>query len=546
MNKKLVKKNIHNRIKKHNNIIKLIVLLFFISYFIVLFIKNVFYYKNSTEINEFFPKVSFGIDIVGGEQLTVGVDTSGIINETLNNSIDFVSSYCKDNKINCDIKKEEVNNKENYKWKFSVKTINNGEKDKIKNLLKNIRSSLYMYDLHILENNDNKVVLNLMLSNQNAEKILKETTDKAISVLKNRIDGVGVKEISVERYGTDKIVILIPESSDVEKIKKIINTTAMLKFYLMHKYHIFYEKPKEIAKNHMLLQSYKNVEGEKYYLVQQKASLNGDCITSVQPNIDGITNSINFRMNANGAKKFAEITKNNIGMLLAIALDDKVIMAPMINVPISSGSGSITGNFTIDEVNELSVLLRSGSLPAKIEIINEKKLSSIFDSSFLFSAFIASLASLCVVAIIMSARYRFFGIIAMFSLFLNFIFTFGIITIFGFTLTLPGIAGFLLMLGMATDANILIFEKMKELYRQNVKQPDVIIKNGFSKAINTIMDANITTIIAGIALFSFGGSFIKGFSITLIIGIICSLFTSVNITKMIVKIIYGNRKVIVV
>jgi preprotein translocase subunit SecD len=183
-------------------------------------------------------------------------------------------------------------------------------------------------------------------------------------------------------------------------------------------------------------------------------------------------------------------------------------------------------------------------LPAKITIINEKQLGSIFDKQVLSSAFIAVLICMTCVLLVMVARYRHFGCIAFIALILNFLLTFSILSLFGFTLTLPGIAGFVLMLGMAIDANILIYEKMKDLKRQGVNMPDTLIKNSFSKAIGTILDSNITTMIAGIALFSFGGSFIKGFSITLIFGLLCSIFTSVNITRMIIEEIYKNRKTI--
>jgi preprotein translocase subunit SecD len=246
-------------------------------------------------------------------------------------------------------------------------------------------------------------------------------------------------------------------------------------------------------------------------------------------------------MNSSGAKKFSEITKNNIGRLLAVVLDDRVLMAPMINMQIVGGNGSITGQFSVQEVQDLSILLRSGSLPAKISIINERSLSSVFDGNMLSKAAISAVVSLFVVAVILNLRYRVLGMIAVLVLLLNLLFIIMIISVFGFTLTLPGIAGLILTLGMATDANILIYERIKELKKQGINDTRTIIKNSFSKSFNTILDSNITTILAGITLFSFGGSFIKGFSVTLIIGILCSLFTAVKITKIIIERVYCKR-----
>ena len=301
-------------------------------------------------------------------------------------------------------------------------------------------------------------------------------------------------------------------------------------------------------KDHVILPSYKAMGADSglMYMVESKPALNGDCISDVRPVIDGISNSINFRMNSVGAKKFAEITKNNIGRLLAIVLDGKVLMAPIINMQIVGGGGSITGHFSSQEVQDLSVLLRSGSLPTEISIVSERMLGSIFEQNTFSSAGVVVLLCLLLVVFLMVLRYRGFGLIVPIALLLNLVFTMTIVSVFSFTLTLPGIAGLVLMLGMATDANILIYEKMKELKRQNIEDPKTIIKNSFSNAFKTILDSNITTMVAGIALFSFGGSFIKGFSITLIFGILCSMFTSVNITKMIIDNVYSRRKVIII
>ena len=545
-----MKRQINGKIFKNKKYVKQIALFSLIFYSVSVFVSNIAYYAFDKNEIEFLPRINFGIDIVGGKQLTIGVETKNIVNDLNKNSYEFLTAFCKEKKFKCEIK-----NKDNNFLIFANEEVINAKTDKTdtKNLKKarkifvgEMRGYLSAYNIDVLKNSPDNFVIEAVLTAKNIEKIITDTTDKAIAVLKNRIDGVGVKEIAVQRYGNDKIVVLVPRDVNIERIKGIINTTAKLNFHLMDKIHIFTKKPQKIMKNRILLPSYKTQEDgiNLTYMVEDRPVLSGECISNVQPSIDGISNSINFRMNSAGAKKFAEITKNNIGRLLAIVLDDKVLMAPIINTPIVGGSGAITGHFSTQEVQDLSILLRSGSLPVKISIINEKLLSSIFDKNILSNAGIAIAVCFTLVALLMAIRYKVFGLIAFISLILNFIFTTTIISIFGFTLTMPGLAGLILMLGMAVDANILIYEKMKELKKQKIESSETIIKNSFSKALATILDANITTIIAGIALFGFGGSFIKGFSITLIFGIISSVFTAVNITKMIIETLFIRKKTI--
>lgn len=523
----MIRTNIGRFFKRNwKNCFKSFLLFSIITYSACLLGANIGYYKYDVETRSFLPKVNFGIDIVGGDQITAVIDSGGVVDEFLNNSLESVRLVCKEQELDCKVVKED----NSIVFSFITK--------KQKEVIKEFRKVFNTYGLSVdvASRKDDILKLKIVLNKNYIDKIISDTTDKAISILKNRIDGVGTKEISVQRYGFDKIVILVPKGADIERIKNVINTTAKLTFNLMERHHIFVEKPTKILNGTKILEQYNQKKDNKtlYYLVEKNEQLNGNCITNVQVVNNGFDVAINFKMNKSGAKKFAEITKNNIGRLLAIVLDDKVLMAPMINVSILDGNGSITGNFSMEEANDLSVLLRSGSLPTKITIINDRQLSSMFDKNIFLLGGKASLIAFVIVAIIMMIYYKYLGFVAISALMLNFLFSFSIITIFGFTLTLPGIAGLILMLGMAIDANILIYEKMKELKRQGIEHTSILIQKGFSNALSTIIDSNLTTIIAGIALFSFGGSFIQGFSITLIIGILCSLFTAVNFSKIII------------
>ena len=522
--------------KKWVSILKSFSLLFVITYSTCLFGANIGYYKYGSNEKWLFPKVNFGIDIVGGNQLTVAIDSSEVIKEFFGSVQDDIEGSCKQQNLKCSISKK--NNA--FYIDVNLESFAKKNKDILVNFRKYI-SQDYL-DLEVLRNDKKKLSFKVEITDKIKDRIIMDTTDKAISILKNRIDGVGVKEISVQRYGRDKIVILVPQSVNIERIKNIINTTAKLTFNLMDRHHIFYEKPKEILPKHIIVEQYKASGRGLYYVIEEKPSLKGDCMSKVQATNNGFEVAINFSMNSNCGKVFGNITRNNIGRLLAIVLDGRVLMAPMINVPILDGNGSITGGFSMQEANDLSVLLRSGSLPAKTTIFNDRHLSSVFDKNIFSSASNSIFIAFILLSLVMLLRYRYLGFVAIFALGLNFLLTFSIISVLGFTLTLPGIAGLVLMLGMAIDANILIYEKMKELKKQGITPIQDVIKNGFSKALNTIIDSNLTTIIAGIALFSFGGSFIKGFSITLIIGILCSLFTAVNFSKIIITMNYRNKK----
>ena len=279
----------------------------------------------------------------------------------------------------------------------------------------------------------------------------------------------------------------------------------------------------------------KHANNESTYVVERRSIIGGENLVDAQPGFDSQTNQpiVNFRFDGQGSRKFGKITTDNVGKLFAIVLDNEVISAPIINEPILGGSGMISGSFTVQEANDLAILLRAGALPAPLVILEERTVGPGLGADSIKSGQIASILGLLLVLIYMFASYGRFGIYSNISLLINLSLIVAVLSILQATLTLPGIAGIILTIGMAVDANVLIFERIREEI-SNKKSVINAIDNGYKRARTTILDANITTFIAAIILFQLGSGPIKGFSITLAIGIITSVFTAFTLTRFLV------------
>ncbi|MEN9782545.1 MAG: preprotein translocase subunit SecD [Pseudomonadota bacterium] len=376
--------------------------------------------------------------------------------------------------------------------------------------------------------------ITVLLESKDRAEDIDNNIPKLIEIIQKRINSFGVKEIAIEKYGNDRLTFLIPYGVDYESIKKMISTSAKLSFHIVDRNGIVNNQNQKVKDGFSIVP---NLDKQKdtYYVINSKEELDGSSIADAFPANDGFNNVISFKLNDVGGKKFGEITRKNVGRMMAIILDGNVLMAPVINTPILGGSGMITGNFKPSEAREIAILLKSGSLPIKLSVIEEKQVSSSLNKNTLSKMIPALILSFSVLLIFLVQRYKIFGAISFFTLFLNMTLTFAFLVICGFNFSLSCIAGFVLMLGMAIDANILIYEKMKEIIKNGVNEKFSIVEHGFKGAMSAILDANITTVIAAIALFIFGNSFMRGFAITLIIGTVCSLFTAVVLTKKIVE-----------
>jgi len=362
---------------------------------------------------------------------------------------------------------------------------------------------------------------------------------RAIEIIRNRVDQFGVSEPLIARQGKKWIVVQLPGIKDPRSALEIIGKTALLEFKLVNEEKLKDAIEGKIPEGYELLES---EEGEKF-LVKKEPEITGSYLKDARVRIGGVYNMpyVSLEFNKEGAKIFSKVTSENINRRLAIILDGVVKSAPVIRTRIPDGRAIIEGNFTMDEARNLAIVLRAGALPAPVKVIENRTIGPTLGSDSIRKGVNAALIGGVLVIIFMIIRYKLGGILADFALILDLFLLVSFLALLKATLTLPGVAGIILTIGMAVDANVLIYERIKEELRAG-KTVRSAIDSGYDKAFHTIMDANITTLIAAIFLFQFGTGPIKGFAVTLTLGIIVSMFTAIFVTKTIWEIILGRRK----
>ncbi len=373
--------------------------------------------------------------------------------------------------------------------------------------------------------------------------IKQELLEQSMQIVTRRIDETGTREPMIQRQGDDRILVQVPGLDNPERLKELLGKTAKMTFHLVDTQ----ADPSsgQVPPGTRLMPSddpsevYSNGSPRKY-AVKTRVMLSGDLLTGASATYDKGQPVVSFKFNSKGARKFGRITQENAGKPFAIVLDGKVITAPRINEPILSGSGIISGNFSVESANDLALLLRAGALPAPLKVIEERSVGPSLGADSIAAGKKAALLAMILILVAMPIMYGLFGLFASFSLFINMILILGGLSLLQATLTLPGIAGIVLTFGMAVDANVLIFERIREELAIG-KTTRAAVEHGFDSAFSTIMDANITTLIAAVLLFYFGSGTVKGFAVTLSIGIISSMFSAILLTRMMVY-IYVNKK----
>ena len=460
--------------------------------------------------------VNLGLDLRGGSHLLLQVDLDAFLEEKMDSLIDQVRGDLRKAKVGYTdlvIKDKAIH------FKVTDASMVTHAKDVLREIDR---------DLEVLTDKNSFTV---KLSEAQLFERKRSAMDQSIEIVRRRIDETGTREPSIQRQGDDRILVQLPGVDDPERIKNLLGQTAKLSFRLVD----------EAASMEGGLRAPPGTErlpsqeqAGQHWIVQKVVMVSGDMLVDAQPSFQEGMPVVSFRFDAQGGKRFGEATRKNVGRLFAIVLDNKVISAPVIREPILGGSGVISGSFTTQSAQDLALLLRAGALPAPIKVLEERTVGPGLGADSIKAGTYASLVGLVLVMISVMICYGgLFGTIANIGLLMNIALIFAALSFLQATLTLPGIAGIVLTIGMAVDANVLIYERIREEVRLG-RSAISALDSGFKHAMSSIMDANITTLIAAILLFIFGSGTIKGFAVTLSIGIITSIFTATMFAQLLI------------
>ncbi|MDO9565169.1 MAG: protein translocase subunit SecD [Candidatus Desulfaltia sp.] len=486
-------------------------------------------------------KINLGLDLQGGMHLVLEVDTEKALESTIERIRLEILNLLKKERISF-LSVERVNGS-----KISVRLQGEDNSNSFEQFL-----SKEFKDLRVVSKSTDDGVLSIVLDlpEEETNNIKKLATSQALETIRNRIDQFGVSEPDIRHQGEKRILIQLPGIRDTQRAKDLIGKTALLEFKLVDEAHdVNAAKKGNIPPgSEILAQITKNLETNQeiknYFLIKKQTLLTGANLTDARVQIDSQFNEpyVSITFDKKGGRTFAKITEENVKKRLAIVLDDHVYSAPVIQEKITGGEARITGSFTLEEAKDLAIALRAGALPAPVKILEERTVGPSLGADSINKGLVSVYVGGILVALFMIMYYKGSGLIADFALILNIILIAGGLAGFQATLTLPGIAGIILTIGMAVDANILIFERIREELGIG-KTPRAAVDAGYNKATLTILDANVTTLIAALVLFQFGTGPVKGFAITLSLGVIASLFTSLIMTRLVFDYFLINRKV---
>ena len=469
--------------------------------------------------NYFSKNIKLGLDLQGGSYLLLEIDNKPVITQKLQSKLLELKRYFKDKELilkNFSVDQNSIFFESNIENVNEVKNILDDDKSEINQYFQQYKS--HQFDF-VEENN----IFKLTLSNYGLVLLKNSSLDQAIEIVRRRVDEIGTNEPNILKRGNDRILVELPGLDDPGRIKSLLGKTANLTFQFIT----------QNLEESFGTEKLEFEDGSEEAIVSKRIILSGDNLVDAKPTMDTQTNEtvVSFSLDRVGAKKFGKATSTGVGKRLAIVLDGKIISAPSIREPIIGGSGQISGDFTFQSATDLALLLRSGALPAPLSIIEERTVGPDLGQDSIDAGILSLIIGFVLVVLFMIYKYKIFGIIANFALISNLFLLVGVLTLFEATLTLPGIAGIILTVGMAVDANVLIFERIKEEVK-NEKNYIIAFDSGYIKSKTTILDANITTLIAACILFFMGSGPIKGFSITLAVGILTTLFSVYFIARL--------------
>ena len=501
----------------------------FISLFSLLFI--LIASSNLFKVDEGFfdKKINLGLDLQGGSYLLLEIDNDPVIEQKLQNLTSIIRNFFKDKDIkisNIKIDKQNIFfNVLDQNKKIIIDTFEDENSD--------INPYYPTFKSHQLILEDTGLNFKVSFSKQGLIALKTSSQDQAIEIVRRRIDEVGTNEPNILKRGNNRILVELPGLDDPMRVKSLLGKTANLTFRFVT----------NDNNDRFGVDKLKFEDDLDEATVSKRIIISGDNLLDAQPKMDAQTNQtiVSFSLDRVGAKRFGKATSTGIGKQLAIVLDGKIISAPVIRDTIASGSGQISGGFTFQSATDLALLLRSGALPAPLNIIEERTVGPDLGQDSINAGMIALAIGFLLVIIFMFVKYRIFGLITNVTLIINLFILLGILTLFEATLTLPGIAGIILTVGMAVDANVLIFERIKEELKDE-KNNIIAFDSGYTKSRTAIIDANITTLLAAIILFFMGSGPVKGFSVTLGVGIFTTLFSVYFIARLFTSIYVSKNR----
>ena len=507
--------------------IRIISIVIFAIIFSYLTLSNFFKFDD----NFIEKKINLGLDLQGGSYLLLEIDNNPVITQKLQNKLSFLRKYFK----NEDIKFRNLKILNNSKLSFE---LDQEFVEKFTSILEDKNNDINPYyekfKTHEFIFSISENVFNLEYSEYGLVLLKESSLDQALEIVRRRIDEIGTNEPNILKRGSDRILVELPGLDDPMRIKSLLGKTANLTFRFV----VQSDEPSYGSEKLSFIDG-----SQEPVIVSKRIILSGENLIDAKPRMDNQSNEtvVSFNLDRVGTKRFGKATTSGVGKRLAIVLDGKIISAPVVRDAIIAGSGQITGGFTFQSATDLALLLRSGALPAPLKIIEERTVGPDLGQDSIDAGILALVIGFSLVIFFMLFKYKVFGLIANFALIINLFLLVGILTLFEATLTLPGIAGIILTVGMAVDANVLIFERVKEEIKTE-KNNILAFDSGYNRSKTAVIDANITTLISAIILFFLGSGPIKGFSITLGVGIFTTLFSVYFIARLLTALYVTKNK----
>lgn len=471
-------------------------------------------------------QINLGLDLQGGAHLLLEVDIEAVVEEQIESLVDDVRAA---------LRSEQIGytglGRAGEQVRLNLRDDSEQTRDRVADLLDELNPNTVV---DVAESG----TVTLSLTEDALAERRRSVVAQSIEIVRRRVDETGVAEPTIQRQGADRILVQLPGVDDPERVKDLLGRTAKMTFHLVDEQTPLSDALEgRMPPGSMLLyerdeNTPPDAEGTPV-VVRKRVSVSGDNLINAQPTFQDNQPVVSIRFDSSGGRKFGELTAENVGKRFAIVLDGEVISAPVIREPIPGGSGIISGNFTVQSANDLALVLRAGALPAPLTILEERTVGPSLGEDSIAAGKVASTVGLLLVIGYMILSYGGFGLASTVALVVNMALIIALLSVLQATLTLPGIAGIVLTIGMAVDANVLIFERIREELR-NGRSPFSAVDMGFQQALRTIIDANVTTLIAAVLLFQFGSGPVRGFAVTLAIGVITSLFTAIMVTRLLV------------